>query len=238
MVTIPQGIQNPAYSPPSAHHPALSTNRPLNGKSEAENTLTVATRSLTSLAAAGSMLLLACPAQGCGVWFGPELSTGGPTNLGMNGIPAVGPSNHADIGEMLLCLTGPGRAVITDVLPVRPVGTVEVVAFAVRPNPFLSGHDMLGSGRGTLQENGFNTADRIVDSQCVSGSGQGYELGLELTVPAGTNAGTKEFQIDYTVGDHSANLTYSLGAILCSTPSVDDAQCQLLYHQFGLSTGP
>jgi hypothetical protein len=139
---------------------------------------------------------------------------------------------------MLLCLTGPGRAVITDVVPVTPVGNVEVVAFAVRPNPLLRGADMLGSGRGTLQDNGFNTADRIVDTQCVSGSGQGYELGLELTVPPGTNAGTKAFQIDYTVGDHTANLTYPLGAILCATPSVDDAQCKALFQQLGLSTAP
>jgi hypothetical protein len=150
-------------------------------------------------------------------------------------MPAVGPSNHADIGEMFLCLIGPGRAVITDVRPVRPVGTVEVVAFAVRPNPLLRGADMLGSGRGTLQDNGFSTADRIVDTQCVSGTGQGYELGLELTVPAGTNAGTKGFQIDYTVGDHTANLTYPVGAILCSTLSVADAPCKRLIRQFGLS---
>jgi hypothetical protein len=156
----------------------------------------------------------------------------------MNGMPGVGPSNHADIGEMLLCLTGPGRAVITDVRPVRPVGTVEVVAFAVRPNPLLRGAQMLGSGRGTLQDNGFNTADRTVDTQCVSGSGAGYELGLELTVPPGTNAGTTGFQIDYKVDDHAANLTYPGGAILCSTPTVDDAKCKSLFQQFGLSTGP
>jgi hypothetical protein len=97
---------------------------------------------------------------------------------------------------------------------------------------------MLGSGVGTLQDNGFNTADRIVDTQCASGSGQGYELGLELTVPPGTNAGTTGFQIDYKVGDHSASLTYPAGAVLCSAPSVDDAQCKDLYQQFGLSTGP
>ena len=172
------------------------------------------------------------------MWSGPELSTGGPINSGINGIPAVGPSNHADIGEMLLCLTGPGRAVITDVRPVQPVGDVEVVAFAVRPNPVLKGAAMLGSGSGTLRDNGFNTADRTVDTQCVSGSGQGYELGLELTVPPGTNAGTTAFQIDYKVGDHAANLTYPVGAILCSTPSVDDAQCKHLFQQLGLSAGP
>ena len=191
-------------------------------------------------ATAGSVLVLACACQGGavgsgprGVWSGPELSTGGPTNWSMNGLPGAGPSNHRDIGSMFLCLTGPGRAVITDVRPVRPVGTVEVVAFAVRPNPALRGADMLGAGAGTLQDNGFNTADRIVDTQCVSDSGQGYELGLELTVPPGTNAGTTGFQIDYRVGDNTANLTYPAGAILCSTPSLDDAQCKRLFQQFG-----
>ncbi|HVC76188.1 MAG TPA: hypothetical protein VND96_06695 [Candidatus Micrarchaeaceae archaeon] len=206
----------------------------------------MATRPFTSLATVGAVLVLACGCHGGGgvglgrggVWSGPELSTGGPTNWSMNGLPGVGPSNHADIGEMFLCLTGPGRAVITDVRPVQPVGTVEVVAFAVRPNPTLRGGDMLGSGRGTLQDNGFNTADRIVDTQCVSGSGQGYELGLELTVPPGTNAGTRGFQIDYTVGDHTANLTYPAGAIVCSTASVDDPPCKRLILQFGLSAGP
>src|SRR5258707_1715891 len=109
MVTVPQGTQNPAYSPPSTHHPVLSTNRPLNRKSEAENTLAVATRSFTSLAAAGCVLVLACACQRGGVSSGPELSTGGSMNWGVNGIPGVGPSNHADIGEMFLCLTRPGR---------------------------------------------------------------------------------------------------------------------------------
>jgi hypothetical protein len=184
------------------------------------------------------VLVLVCACQGSGVWSGPELSTGGPTNSTMNGLPSAGPSQHRDIGSMLLCLTGPGRAVITDVRPVRPVGTIEVVAFAVRPNPILNGADMLGSGVGTLQDNGFDTADRTVDTQCASDSGQGYELGLELTVPPGTNAGTSGFQIDYKVGDHSASLTYPAGAVLCSAPSVDDAQCKDLFQQFGLSTGP
>jgi len=176
------------------------------------------------------------PSDSSQVYSGPELSTGGATGLGISGIPAVGPSNHADIGQMFLCLTKPGQAIITGVRPVRPAGTVEVVAFAVRPNPILSGGKMLGSGSGSLQSNGFNIADRIVDKQCVSGSGQGYELGLELSMPAGTNAGSAGFQIDYSVGDHTGSLTYQVGAILCSTPTLDDASCRSLFKQFGLST--
>ena len=200
--------------------------------------LTMPTRPFASLASVGCLLVLACACQGGGGWSGPKLSTGGPTNAGMSGIPAVGPSNHADIGEMFLCLTGPGRAVITDVRPIRTVGTIEVVAFAVRPSPILEGGAMLGSGSGTLQDNGFNPADRIVDTQCVSGSGQGYELGLELSMPPGTNAATTGFQIDYTVAGHAANLTYPVGAILCSTPSLDDPPCKRLLQEVGSSIAP
>jgi len=198
----------------------------------------VATRPFASLAAAGSVLVLACACQGGDLWSGPELSAGGPTGGGLTAMPGVSPTNHADIGELFLCLGGPGRAVITLVRPVQPVGTVEVVAFAVRPNPFLRGGNMLGSGRGTLQDNGFNSADRVVDAQCVSDSGQGYELGLELSVAPGTNAGTTAFQIDYTVGDHAASLTYPVGAAVCSTPSVDDPPCQRVLQQLGIPTAP
>jgi hypothetical protein len=66
----------------------------------------VATRPFASLATAGSVLVLACACQGGGVWSGPELSTGGPTNWSMNGLPTAGPSDHRDIGSMFLCLTG------------------------------------------------------------------------------------------------------------------------------------
>lgn len=200
-------------------------------------------RPFTSIAAVASLLMLVGACQG-GVgsvpvssWSGPKLSTGGLTSWSLNGIPAVGPSNHADIGEIFLCLSAPGRAVITDVQPVRPIGTVEVVAFAVRPNPVLSGGVMLGSGAGTLQQNGFDTADRTVDTQCVTGTGRGYELGLELTVPPGMSAGTKQFQIDYAVGDHTASLLYPVGVVLCSAPTVKDASCASVFRQLGLSTG-
>ena len=197
-----------------------------------------ATRPLARVAVAASVLVFACACQTVGLSSGPQLSTGGPINWTVNGIPGIGPSNHADIGEFFLCLTAPGRAVITGVRPVRPIGTVEVVAFAVRPNPLLTGGVMLGSGSGTLQDNGFNLADRVVDKQCVSDSGQGYELGLELTVPAGTNAGTRAFEIDYKVDDRAASLTYPEGVALCSTPTVGDPACRLLYGQLGLATGP
>jgi hypothetical protein len=186
------------------------------------------------LAAAGFLLMLAVACQGCGGWSEPTLVPGGNPNVSMNGIPAVSSARHALVGEMLLCLTARGRAVITGVRPIHPAGSIDVLGFAVRPNPLLTGADMLGAEYGTLRIHGF-TANRTVDRPCgASDSGHGYELGLELAVPPGTNAGTTGWEIDYKVGDHAASLRFPLGAVLCSTPSIDDEPCKRVWQQFGM----
>jgi hypothetical protein len=142
----------------------------------------------------------------------------------------MNPALHALVGGMIFCLTGPGRAVITAVRPIHPIGTIEVVGYAVRPNPFPRGEAGL-SGTGTLRTHGF-TADRTVDVPCVGVNG--YELGLELTVPPGTNAGANGWEIDYRVGDHTASTTFPLSTVLCSTPSTDDKPCKHVWQQYGL----
>jgi hypothetical protein len=135
---------------------------------------------------------------------------------------------------MLVCLTGPGQAVITAVKPIHPIGTIEVLGYATRPNPILTGGEQLDQGYGTLLTNGF-TANRTVDAPCgASNSGQGDELALELSVPPGTNAGTTGWEIDYQIGDHAASVTFPLGAVLCSTPSIDDKPCKHVWRQYGL----
>ena len=178
-------------------------------------------------------LLLAFGCQGCGGWSGPRLSDGHP-NPGLVGVPGVSPAHHAVIGEMFLCLTSPGRAVITAVRPVRPVGRIEVIDFAVRPNPFLRGGEMLGSDIGTLRTHGF-PADRVVGTPCgAANSGHGYELGLELAVPPGTNAGTSGWEIYYSVGGQAASIVFPYGAVLCSTPSLYNKPCMRVGRKFGI----
>jgi hypothetical protein len=152
----------------------------------------------------------------------------------MGGFPAVSPAHHALLGEMFLCLSGPGQAVITKVRPVHPTGTIEVVGYAVRPNPLLSGAEMLGEVYGTLRTRGF-TSNRTVDRRCSgTNSGQGYELGLELAVPPGMNAATTAWEIDYRVAGHAASLTFPLGAVLCSTSSIDDVPCKHVWQKYGV----
>jgi hypothetical protein len=185
------------------------------------------------LACAGFALMLAVACQGCGGWSGPRLTAGNP-NPSMGGLPAVSPARHALEGEMFLCLTGPGQAVITKVRPVHPAGTIEVVGYAVRPSPLLTGGKMLGTDYGTLRTHGF-TRNRTVDTRCGgTNSGQGYELALELAVPPGMNAGTTAWEIDYRVGGHAASLTFPLGAVLCSTSNMDDGPCKRVWQKYGV----
>jgi hypothetical protein len=152
----------------------------------------------------------------------------------MAGSPKVTPAHHMLLGEMILCLTGPGRAVITAVRPIHPTGPIDVVGYAVRPNPALTGGELLGSDYGTLRTHGF-PADRTVDVRCGAGdSGEGYELALELSVPPETNAGTTGWEIDYRIGDHTASTTFPQGVVLCSTPSIDDKPCKHVWQRYGL----
>lgn len=174
-------------------------------------------------------------ATACGGWSGPSLvPAGGTPNPTEEGLPEVSPAHHALFGEMLLCLTGSGRAVITAVRPIHPTGTINVLDYAVRPNPLLTGGEMLGSDYGTLRTDGF-TADRTVDAPCGAGnSGHGYELAIELSVPPGTNAGTTGWEIDYRIGDHTASMTFPLSVVLCSTHSMGDEPCKHLWQKFGV----
>src|SRR5215469_6633689 len=185
------------------------------------------------IALAGFLLILTVACQGCGSWSGPRLTDRNP-NPSMGGFPAVSPAHHALLGEMFLCLTGAGQAIITAIRPFHPTGTIEVVGYAVRPNPLLRGADMLGQGYGALRTHGF-AGDKTVDAPCGgSNSGQGYELALELAVPPGMDAGTTAWEIDYRVGGHAASLTFPLGAVLCSTPNIDDRPCKRVWQQYGV----
>lgn len=180
--------------------------------------------------AAGFLITLATACGGSG----PSLRPAGNPNPSMGGFSKVSATHRALLGSMLLCLTGPGRAVISAVRPIHPTGTIEVLDYAVRPNPILTGGGMVGTDYGTLRSYGF-TANRTVDALCgADNSGHGYELGLELSVPPGANAGTSGWEIDYRIGDHTASTTFPQGAVLCST-SFDDKACQRVERQFGFS---
>jgi hypothetical protein len=55
-----------------------------------------------------------------------------------------------------------------------------------------------------------------------------------LAVPPGMNAATIGWVIDYKVGGHASSLTFPLGAVVCSTPTVDDGPCKRVWQKYGI----
>ena len=77
-------------------------------------------------------------------------------------VPAVDSHNIVTAGTMILCLTGPlAPATITAVTPYKGNGHLEVVAFAVRPNPLVrKGGVAVGTSLKSLSALGFQVVTR------------------------------------------------------------------------------
>ena len=132
------------------------------------------------------------------------------------------------IGEMTVCLSAPGRVTITSVVPVHPVGRMQVQAFAVRPNPFRKNPPgtQLGDALGPLSAEGFGHS-HLVNVVCGSRPGW-YELGLQLVKPSGAPASAAGWLIRYRSGDKAGTLTIPLGVVLCSRSSASAPECKRL----------
>jgi hypothetical protein len=190
----------------------------------------MACRHIFGLLGAVVLLTLTAGCQGA-AYTGPRLADGKP-NPSLNGLPSVSPTRHVLVGSMILCLTKPGRAVITKIRLADVTGRIEVTGFTVRPNPALTGGEMIGAVYGTLHGNGLSI-DRSIDVQCdAANSGRGDELVVELGMPAGTDAATSAFQIDYTAAEQRGTLTFPQGAVLCSAPSMTYEPCARLSQRY------
>lgn len=180
------------------------------------------TRGLAVVAVALSLIL----AAGCGSHW-PRLTMPGKMNSGVAvGIGMLRPNHSADVGSIQVCLTRPGKVTITGVEPIRPVGDIEVQAFAVRPNPLATGADLLGSDRRTLAQSGFD-GSHTVDRVCKTNDGStSFELGLQLTKPTQADVGAPGWTVSYRSGSHTGTLAVPLGITLCSEPSADAPACR------------
>lgn len=141
------------------------------------------------------------------------------------GWPGVSPTHHADVGSMIVCASSPGIH-IESVRPVGTEGTIHVVAFRVRPSPFVSGAQGVGAEYGSLDSLGLAAKDRTVVPCSSKGGNAGSEIAIEMSIPAGANAAARGWTITASDGKRSSSVTFPLGVVLCSAPTMDAPACQ------------
>lgn len=146
-----------------------------------------------------------------------------PPNHVVEGMARVPAGRPASFGGMVVCLSSPGRATITSVVPVDPVGGLRVQALAVRPNS----PEQLGSDRKTLAALGFGHS-HVVDVACSVRAGAGYELALQLVKPTSAPASAAGWLIHYRSGGQAGTVTWPLGVVVCSERDPDAPACRRL----------
>jgi hypothetical protein len=132
---------------------------------------------------------------------------------------------------MILCLSSPGRVIITSVEPVNPRGGLTVQAFAVRPNPSLATPPggMVGDDRAKLWRDGFDKTHHVVTTACGGpDSGKGVELAVQATRPGPDDAASDAWRISWRSATSSGSLDFPLAVELCGEKSADAPACERL----------
>lgn len=167
-------------------------------------------RAISLVALSSSILIVSA----CGSNW-PRLASPGMHAVRL-GVPYVKPGRPVSVGEMTVCLTRPGEITITDVKPVDPVGTVDVEAFAVRPNPVTRGGQFLGGDQGPLSKHGFSDSHQVAGACKANDGSTSYELGLQLTKPTSADVGVAGWDVVYRSRGHNGTLRLPFAIALCS----------------------
>ena len=146
-------------------------------------------------------------------------------SMSVDDVPAGQPLSF---GSLMLCVSTSGSAALKGVSLHEPTGNARVDAFAVRPNPFASGHDGLGADRQPLTAvgGGFLPGDpQVVSGACPAASAsdgnqqasQLSELGVQVSWDGqGEYAGSKAVDVQYQKDGHGSTLTVPFAVWLCA----------------------
>lgn len=135
-------------------------------------------------------------------------------------LPSTKAGQSYSFGTLPLCLVRRGRAMVTDVEPVRPHGGLRVVDFAVRP---LTA-DLFGSAASSLPATGFG-GGRVVDELC-DGKPGGAELAIELTKTGSGNARMSGVLIRYRANGRAGSVLIPFTVVLCAAANQDVPECR------------
>lgn len=142
-----------------------------------------------------------------------------PVYLTKDGVPNGQPVTY---GSIMLCVTGPGNAVITHVAIHGLQGNLRVDAFSTRT---MAGHpNSLGEVEQPLASvgDGFNVSGpQQVSDLCPADAQSGVwadlvELAVEVTRTSGDVAGGPALDVTYTAGGVTGTYTVPFGISLCA----------------------
>ena len=174
---------------------------------------------------------------GCGLSAGPELRmVGDPrtsANAAIDDFPYDSPLTE---GSIMLCLSQPATATIVSVAlnnpNGQPTGDILVTGFAVRPNPFFTGHQFVGDARQLLATvgGGFDpSAAQEVSGVCPADirtasddvQSMTSELAVEVTWSSGDYAGGRDLAVTYDIGGTRRTAMVPFGIWLCAAKCPD-----------------
>lgn len=188
------------------------------------------------MAVASAALLAVCGCSGSltGSTHPVLARTVGRPNPSYGGAPKVSRTMHADIGSMLLCAESSKPVRIVSVSAIGKTGEVTVEDIRTRPNPFLDKpvRQAVGVAYGSLASAGMTADSRTILPCKSSDPAAGSEVALELSIPPGTNSATRGWKFTLTDGQHTSTLTFPLGVVLCSSPTMKAPDCHALWKSY------
>ncbi len=177
---------------------------------------------------AAAVLVVALSLAGCSQQ-GPQLQVVGGQSVALNlAVSNVGANQPYSFGSIMLCVSSPATARITNVAVDQVQGGIHVDAFAVRPNPFTRQEEGLGGQRESLSDYSStfvpNSAQLISgvcqpSSPAISGGDIANisELGVQVSWDgSGRYAGGHALDIVYEIAGTQKTLTINFGIWLCA----------------------
>ena len=131
-------------------------------------------------------------------------------------------------GSIMLCLTEPATAILTDVAIGGGKGNVKVDAFALRPRTSDDPAPPLGDEMGPLAANpgfepgGTQEITAVCGDSSDPGGLQAVELGLQLSWGAGEVAGGPQIELTYLVDGRTVHSSIPWEIWLCRQRCPDD----------------
>jgi len=195
-----------------------------------------------NLIAPVAVAAVACAVLGCNSSAAPTPTPRAPelrlvgdpgtaANTALHDVPFESPVTE---GSIMLCVTEPSTATLASVALANPsgapTGDIRVSAFAVRPNPYYTGHQFVGDARQPLASigDGFDpSAEQQVSGMCPADNApddvqsKTSELAVQVTWSAGDFAGGRDLAVTYDIGGTRATALIPFGIWVCAATCPD-----------------